>query len=97
MKLFSPGDERVPLEEATAYTLAAHEEALERLSRWRKEHGGKLVAAGFGEHEFEELIALKRARYEYLQDNPACVREVMEVVADPLLIVRGTRAVSDSK
>ena len=94
LELFSPGDERVPLDEATAYALASYERSLVRLTRRRKEHGKELGAAGFSEAEFEELISLKRARYEYLQENPACVREVMEVVANPLLIVRGTRPLS---
>ncbi|MFQ5886292.1 MAG: hypothetical protein ACE5II_03550, partial [Anaerolineae bacterium] len=64
---------------------------LESLVRWCKKHGEELAAAGFGQAEFDELIALKRARYEYLQSDPARVREVMEVFTEPLLIVRGTR------
>jgi hypothetical protein len=91
LKLFSPGDERVPVEEGAAYALDRHQKLIERITRWREEHGEELAAAGFSPAEFEELIALKRARHEYLQRDPARVREVMEVFTDPHLIVRGTR------
>ncbi len=92
--LLPRGDEHVPFDEATAYALMSHQQSMDRIIRWRQKHG-KELAAGFSEAEFEELIALKRARYEYLQANPTCVREVMEVLADPLLIVRGTRPLAN--
>ena len=89
--LVSPGDARIPVEEGAAYALARHRKELDGLIRTRREHGEELAAAGFSLAEFDELIALKRARYEYLQGDPARVREVMEVFTEPLLIVRGTR------
>jgi hypothetical protein len=91
LRLFSPGDARVPLEEGAAYALAAHQQLLERIIRWRDEHGQELAAAGFSPAEFDELITLKRARYKYLQGDPARVREMMEVFNDPNIIIRGTR------
>ena len=71
--------------------LARHRKGLDGLTRMGQEHGEELAEAGFSPAEFDELIALKRARYEYLQGDPARVREVMEVFTEPLLIVRGTR------
>ncbi len=90
MKMVSPGDARVSVDEAAAYALATHRHALRRLEHISEEYGEELAAFSFSEEEFKELIDLKRARYEYLEKNPDCVREVMEVVADPLLIIRGT-------
>ncbi len=87
--LTSPGDARIPVEEGAAYALARHRRELDGLIRMREEHGEELAEAGFSSDEFEELIALKRARYAYLQGDPARVREVMEVFTEPLLIVRG--------
>lgn len=91
LELTCPGDARIPVEEGAAYLLASRQNELESLARWREKHGEELAAAGFSQAEFDELIALKRARYEYLQGDPARVREVMEVFTEPLLIVRGTR------
>lgn len=91
LALVSPGDARIPVEEGAAYALARHRKESEGLIRRRQEHGEELATAGFSRADFDELIALKRARYEYLQGDPAHVREVMEVFAEPLLIVRGTK------
>lgn len=79
MKMVSPGDARVSVDEAAAYALATHRHALRRLERISEEHGEELAAVGFSEEELKELIDLKRARYDYLEKNPDCVREVMEV------------------
>ena len=57
----------------------------------QEKHGEQLAQDGFSQAEFEELIALKRARLAYLQDDPARVRQVMEVFSEPVIIVRGTR------
>ncbi len=97
LTLMSPGDTRIPEEEAVAHTLAIHKATLDRLQQWRLEQGDRLNASGFSHTEFEELIALKRARYEYLLENPARVREVMEVFVDPLVIVQGTRPDSSAE
>jgi SAM-dependent methyltransferase len=91
LMLFSPGDDRVSVEEGAAYALASHRLTLERLENWRREHGEELAEAGFSSEDFEELLELKRARYEYLQEDPARIREVMEVFTDPLIITRGTK------
>lgn len=88
--LVSPGDARIPLEDAVPYTLSRHEIEWERLSNMREQYGAELAEAGFSLAEFEELMELKRARDDYLKGDPARVREVMEVYTDPLLIVRGT-------
>jgi hypothetical protein len=94
LSLVSPGDSRIPLEEGAAYALARQEKELAGLVRMREEHGEELAADGFSPAEFDELIALKRARYEYLQADPTRVREVMEVFSEPLLIVRGTKPIN---
>lgn len=91
LALVSPGDARIPLEDGAAYALARQQKELEGLIKMRQEHGEELAADGFSRAEFDELIALKRARYEYLQANPFCIGEVLEVFAEPLLIVRGTK------
>jgi hypothetical protein len=91
LALVSPGDARISVEEGTAYALARHRKEMDGLIRMRQEHGEELAEAGFSPAEFDELIALKRARYEYLQGDPARVQEVMEVFTEPLLIVQGTR------
>jgi len=91
LQIVSPGDDRLALEEAADYALDVHRETLARLQRWWQEHAEELMAAGFARQEFEELMELKRARYQYLQADPARVREVMEVFVEPHLIVRGTR------
>lgn len=89
--LVSPGDARIPVEEGATYALARHQKELAGLIRMRQEHGAELATAGFSPEEFDELIALKQARYEYLRGEPARVRDVMEVFVEPLLIVRSTR------
>ena len=91
LALISPGDARIPVEEGARYALDRHRLELERLSRMRAEHGQELAADGFSLAEFDELIALTRARYELLQDDPGQVREVMEVFTQPLFIIRGVR------
>jgi hypothetical protein len=91
LKLVSPGDARIPVEEASAYALLQHQKWLERLAHRRKEHGAQLAQHGFSEAEFDELVSLERARYEYLQGAASRVREVMEVFVQPLFFVRGTR------
>lgn len=91
LMLFSPGDERLPPAEGAAYAVGMHRIALRRLEHWRDRYADDLAAAGFAHHEFDELLALKRARLDYLQVDPERVREVMEVFTDPLIVVRGTR------
>ncbi len=90
--LVSPGDARIPAEEGSAYALARHQQDIERLRKVRQEHGPALAEDGFSPAEFDDLIALKQARYEYLQGDPARVEEVMEVFPFPLSIIRGIRA-----
>ena len=91
LKLISPGDVRIPIREAVAHAKARYRKSLEMLTSRQAEYGDRLQAAGFGPAEFNELIDLTKARFEYLQQNPKSVREVMEVFVDPLLIVRGTK------
>ena len=89
--LVSPGDARIPLEDAAAYALSRHEIEQERLNNMQEQYGEELAEAGFSRAEFGELMALKSARDDYLKADSARVLEVMEVYTDPLLIVRGTK------
>jgi len=91
LALVSPGDGRIPVDEAAIYALARQQKELDGLVEMQEKHGVQLAQDGFGPAEFEELIALKRARLAYLQDDPARVREVMEVFSEPVIIVRGTK------
>ena len=91
LALVSPGDDRIPVEAGAAYAIAVHQKDLEVLGRQQKEYGEELAEVGFSKAEFDELMELKRVRLAYLQDDPARVREVMEVFTEPFLIVRGTR------
>ncbi len=95
LTLFSTGDDRIPVEDGQEYALASYKAILDRTRRWRKDYGAELAAAGFSDDEFEELIALKQARYDYLKEDPARIREVMEVYSDPLIFVRGRRPKGD--
>ena len=95
LTLFSTGDDRIPVEDGQEYALASYKAILDRTRRWRKDYGAELAAAGFSDAEFEELIALKQARYDYLNEDPARIREVMEVYSDPLIFVRGRRPEGD--
>lgn len=89
LAVVAPGDDRIPVEEAAAYAAALYELDLKRLRSRRDEHGRELAENGFTEEDFEELIALKTARLEALQDEPHRVREVMEAYAEPMLILHG--------
>lgn len=91
LMLVSPGDDRFSVEEGAAYAVAMHRVALRRLEEWRAESADELAMAGFGPEEFDELLALKRARLDYLLEDPGRVREVMEVFTDPRIVVRGVR------
>jgi hypothetical protein len=91
LTLVSPGDARIPLDDAESYTLARHEITWEWLTHLKEKHGIELAEAGFSQAEFEELMELKRARDEYLRADPTRIREVMEVYTDALLIVQGTK------
>lgn len=91
LALVSPGDSRIPVDEAAAYALARQQKELDGLIGMQEKHGEQLAQDGFGPAEFEELIALKRARLAYLQDDPSRVREVMEVFSEPVIIVRGAK------
>lgn len=91
LTLVSPGDARIPIEEGATYALTRRKIELDGLSQTREKHGEQLALDGFSQVEFDELIALKRAQHEYLEENPAHVREMMEVFSQPLLIIRGTR------
>ena len=91
LSLVSPGDARIPIEEGATYALARRKIELDGLGKMREKHGEQLALDGFSQAEFDELLALKRAQYEYLEENPAQVREMMEVFSQPLLIIRGTR------
>lgn len=91
LRLVSPGDDRLPLDAAASYAVERQTRELARLVGWRDDHGDELAAHGFATEEFDDLLALKRARLDYLRDDPSRVREVMEVYTDPLLIVRGTK------
>jgi len=88
--LVSPGDARIPLAEAAAYVQARHEIEWERLENMQQ-YAEELADAGFSQAEFAELMELKRARDDYLEADPARIREVMEVYTDPLILVRGTK------
>lgn len=94
--LVSPGDSRIPLEDAVPYTLSRHEIERERLENMREQYGEELAEAGFSQAEFRELMELKSARDDYLKADPERVREVMEVYTDPLLIARGTKPLPSS-
>lgn len=91
LSLVSPGDARIPLDDAVTYTLARHEINWDWLTNLQENHGDELAKAGFSQVEFEELMELKRVRDEYLRADPARIREVMEVYTDALLIVQGTK------
>jgi hypothetical protein len=92
LALVSPGDDRLSVEEGAAYALARHQTEVDGIERMRREHGDRLAKDGFSHTEFDELIELKRARIDYIRDNHARVRQVMEVFPEPLLIVRGRKA-----
>ncbi len=94
LALVSPGDARISAEEGTAYALARQQKELSGLIRMHQKHGQKLATEGFSLAEFDELIALKQARYDYIQANPTHVAEVMEVFSEPLLIVQGKKPVN---
>jgi SAM-dependent methyltransferase len=91
LMLVSPGDDRVDTDEGAAYAVGMHRRSLRWLEGWRRDHAAELADAGFSEAEFDELLTLKRARLAYLLEDAERVREVMEVVTDPLLIVRGRK------
>ncbi len=89
--LVSPGDSRIPLAEAAEYAQLRHEIDRERLENIWREYGDELNEAGISTAEYEELMALRAARDDYLQADPARVREVMEVYTDPFLFVKGVK------
>lgn len=91
LSLASPGDSRISDEEAAAYALIRQRKELDKLISMREKDGEELAADGFSLDEFDELIALKQARYEYIKNEPARVKEVMEVFAEPLIILRGVK------
>lgn len=91
LAVVSPGDGRFSLEEAAEYARARHERDWERLCGLWEQHAAALIAVGFSQAEYDELLALTTERDSYLQTEPAKVREVMEVYTDPLLIVRGRK------
>lgn len=89
--LVSPGDTRIPVEEGQAYAVARYEQEIQGLQDLWAGHSEALIDAGASQAEFDELLDLKRARYEYLQGEPERVRQVMEVFPEPLMILRGTK------
>lgn len=89
--LVSPGDSRIPLEEAAEYARVRREIDRERLENIWRDYGDEMNEAGFSTAEYEELMALRAARDDYLRANPARVREVMEVHTDPLLFIKGAK------
>ena len=89
--LVSPGDARIPMEEGQAYAVARYEQEIQGLKDLWATHSETLIEAGASQAEFEELLDLKEARYEYLQGDPERVRQVMEVSPEPLMILRGTK------
>ncbi len=91
LRMVAPGDDRIPIETGGPYAIAMQRSELKRIERWRADHSEELADNGFSEAEFDELLALKRARLAHLEEDPARVREVMEVITDPLIMVRGTR------
>jgi len=93
LALVSPGDARIPIDEAATYALTRHRKELDRLLKLRQERADEMVAAGFSAAELDELIALKQARYDYLLGDPERVREVMEVFTESLLIIRGAKTI----
>ena len=52
LKLVSPGDSRIPVEEGADYALAQYGHVLKRLEEWKRSHGQELAAAGFSPAEF---------------------------------------------
>jgi hypothetical protein len=91
LTLVSPGDTRIPPDDAISYTLARHQITWGWLTNLQQSHGDELAKAGFNQTEFEELMELKRTRDDYLRKDPTRIREVMEVYTDALLIVQGTK------
>jgi len=91
LSLVAPGEARFSTEEGAAYALARQKKELTGLIDMRQEHGPTLAENGFSPAEFEQLIALKQARYDYLQADPARVKAVMEVFSEPFLIVKGVK------
>ena len=91
LSLASPGDSRISDEEAAAYALTRQKKELDKLISMREKDGEELAADGFSLADFDELIALKQARYEHIKNNPARVKEVMEVFAEPLIMIKGVK------
>jgi len=89
--LTAPGDSRIPAEEGADYTLFRQKKELDRLINGRREHGEQIAADGFSLADYDELIELEQARYDYLKANPEMVREVMHVSALPIMIIKGRR------
>lgn len=90
LAVVAPGDDRIGRGEGVEFSLAVQEVELARLEAQRLEHGAELADGGFPEGDFDELISLKRARLVRLRERPDALREVMEVYAEPMLMVRGT-------
>lgn len=91
----SPSDSRLDSDEAVRYSLARSRSDLKKLIETRDNHGEQLESDGFPQHEFAELIALKRQHHADLEANPYRVLEMGQVFNFPLLIMRGTHPFAD--
>ncbi|MCA9996699.1 MAG: hypothetical protein KDE56_13160 [Anaerolineales bacterium] len=96
LAVVSPGDDRLPLDEAIAYMLARRAKDWQRLQGMWAQHEAAMIAAGFSQAEFAELTELVQARDAYLQADPSRVREVMEVFTDALFMVRGKKHLDEA-
>lgn len=91
----SPSDSRLDPDEAVRYSLARSRSDLKKLIQTRDSHGQQLESDGFPLDEFAELIELKRRRHADLEANSHRALEMAEVFSIPLLIMRGTRPMTD--
>lgn len=86
----SPGDDRLPHDEAQAYALERMERDVVGLQQRWAAHAIELDRAGFAEADYLELLQLAEARISAARSDPSRALRAMEVRVEAMLFVRGT-------
>lgn len=90
LSVSAPGGDDVSVEEGAAHLQRTYDLEMANIRRIRTEHGAELAGNGFADDAFDRLLRWKQARVDALRADPERVREVMEVYAEPMLLIRGT-------
>lgn len=89
--LFSISDFRYTLDEMRGYILRNYKNTVKTIEKYKHDRLAELLEGGMSADEMEETLKLLRKKRDYLLEDTNRIRGVMEIIAEPEIIITGTK------